>query len=196
MHCEWLESHPPAVQYTGKTELQMIRQTTFRPEQVAPSAWIAPGAVVVGDVTIGEQSSIWYNAVVRGDTTSIRIGPRTNIQDGCVLHADPGFPCELGEGVTVGHLAIVHGAKVEDNVVIGMRAVVMNGAVVGKNSIVGVGAVVTAGTQIPPGSLVLGMPAKVRRSLTEEEVKGNATTAQHYVEAAEAFRANESSTQT
>lgn len=166
----------------------MRRQTSFRPELVHPEAWIAPGAVVIGDVTIGENCSIWYNAVIRGDTTSIRIGAGTNIQDGCVLHADPGFPCEIAEGVTVGHNAIVHGATVGANSVIGMRAVVMNGAVIGENSIVGVGAVVTAGTKIPPGSLVLGMPAKVRRSLSPEEIKGNTTTANHYIEAGREFK--------
>src|SRR3569623_3412681 len=103
---------------------------SFRRELVAADVYIAPGARIVGDVTIGEQSSIWFNAVLRGDTEAIRVGRRTNIQDNCVLHADHGFPCTLGDGVTVGHGAIVHGATIEDNVVVGMNAVVMNGATV------------------------------------------------------------------
>ena len=165
---------------------------TIRPYQgklpeIAKSAYIDPAAIIIGDVKIGEDSSIWPLTVVRGDVNYIRIGARTNVQDGCVLHADPGFPCILGQGVTLGHSAIVHGATVEDNVVIGMRAVVMNGARIGANSIVGVGAVVTAGTLIPPGSLVLGLPAKVRRALTPDEVVGNRRTSDHYVEEAKAF---------
>src|SRR6188768_2160287 len=110
--------------------------------QIDPSAFIAPGAVVLGNVWLGAQSSIWYNAVVRGDTEAIRIGNETNVQDLCCLHADPGFPCTLGDRVTVGHGAIVHGATVEDDVLIGMKAVVMNGAKIGRGSIVAVGAIV------------------------------------------------------
>jgi carbonic anhydrase/acetyltransferase-like protein (isoleucine patch superfamily) len=165
----------------------MTRQIVFRPELVHPTVFVAAGAQILGDVTIEEHASVWFNAVVRGESSAIRIGARTNVQDGCVLHADPGFPCILGQGVTLGHSAIVHGATVEENVVIGMRAVVMNGARIGANSIVGVGAVVTAGTLIPPGSLVLGLPAKVRRALTHEEVVGNRRTSDHYVEEAKAF---------
>jgi carbonic anhydrase/acetyltransferase-like protein (isoleucine patch superfamily) len=165
----------------------MTRQIVFRPELVHPTVFLAAGAQILGDVTIEEHASVWFNAVIRGESSAIRVGPRTNVQDGCVLHADPGFPCILGQGVTLGHSAIVHGATVEENVVIGMRAVVMNGARIGANSIVGVGAVVTAGTLIPPGSLVLGLPAKVRRSLTPDEVVGNRRTSDHYVEEAKAF---------
>lgn len=166
----------------------MQLQTQHRPEQIHPSVFLAAGVVVLGDVTIGEDSSVWFNAVIRGDTTPIRIGKNCNIQDGCVLHADPGFPCMLGDGVTLGHTAIVHGAQVGDNVVIGMRSVVMNGASIGANSIIGVGAVVTAGTHIPAGSLVLGLPAKVRRPLSEAEIAGNRSTADHYVHAARHYR--------
>src|SRR5580693_4230045 len=115
----------------------MSRNTTFRPEQIHPTVFLAPGSVVVGDVTIGEQSSVWFQAVIRGDTEAIRIGRRSNVQDGAVLHADPGFPCSLGDGVTVGHRAIVHGATVADNVTIGMGAIVLNGAKIGADSIVG-----------------------------------------------------------
>ncbi len=160
----------------------------FRAELVHSSVWIAQGAIVVGDVTIGEDSSIWFQAVLRGDTDPIRIGRRTNIQDGCVLHADPGFPCILGDGVTLGHRAIVHGAVVEDNAVIGMGAIVMNGARIGAGAIVGVGAVVTEGTLVPPGSLVLGLPGKVRRELTPDELERNRRTADSYVERARQYR--------
>ena len=166
----------------------MALRNRFRPELVHPSVYLAPGAVVRGDVTIEEGSSVWFNAVIRGDTTEIRIGPRCNIQDGCVLHADPGFPCTLDAGVTLGHGAIVHGATVGANVVIGMRAVVMNGARIGENSLVGVGAVVTEGTDIPPGSLVLGLPAKVVRTLSDDEIDHNRQTADHYVAAASDYR--------
>jgi carbonic anhydrase/acetyltransferase-like protein (isoleucine patch superfamily) len=160
----------------------------YRPNQVDPSVFVAAGAVVVGDVTIGAESSVWFNAVLRGDTEPIRIGRRTNIQDLCMVHADPGFPCVIGDGVTVGHAAIVHGATVGDNVTIGMHAVVMNGAVIGPDSIVGVGAVVTEGTQVPAGSLVLGLPGKVKRPTTPEEIDHNRHAAAHYVENARRFR--------
>ncbi len=163
-------------------------QIIFRPELVHPSAWIAAGAVVVGDVSIGEDSSIWFNAVLRGDTDPIRIGRCTNIQDGCILHADPGFPCTIGDGVTVGHGAIVHGATVENDVLIGMRAVVMNGARIGSGSIIGTGAVVTEGTQIPASSLVLGLPGKVARQTTNEEISRIHSTADRYMIRAASYR--------
>jgi carbonic anhydrase/acetyltransferase-like protein (isoleucine patch superfamily) len=155
---------------------------TFRPELLHPSVYLAAGVRIAGDVAIGADSSVWFNAVLRGDCEALRIGPRTNIQDNCVLHADPGFPCALGTGVTVGHGAIVHGARVGDNVVIGMNSVVMNGAEVGENSIVAVGAVVTEGTIIPPGSLAMGIPARVKRPLTDAEIERNRRSAEHYVD--------------
>lgn len=159
----------------------------FRPELVHPSAFIARGAVVIGDVTLAEEASVWFNAVLRGDCAPIRVGRGTNIQDGAVLHADPGFDCILGDGVTVGHLALIHGAVVEDNVVIGMHSVIQNGARVGRDSLVAVGAVVTEGMQIPPGSLVMGLPAKIKRPLTPEEIERNRLSAAHYVENAKLF---------
>jgi len=159
----------------------------FRPQQIHPSVYLAAGARIAGDVTIGEESSVWFNAVMRGDCAAIRIGRRTNIQDNCVLHADPGVPCVIGDGVTVGHAAVVHGAEISDNVVIGMHAVVMNRAKVGENSIIGVGAVVTEGVEIPPGSLVMGLPGKVRRPLMEAEIEGIRLSALHYVENARAY---------
>lgn len=168
-------------------EFQVSRILAFRPELVHATVFIAPGVQVLGDVTIGEDSSLWFNAVVRGDTEAVRIGKGTNVQDQCVLHSDPGFPCVLGDNVTVAHAAIVHGAAVENNVMIGMRAVIMNGARIGTNSIIGVGAVVTAGTQVPPRSLVLGIPAKVRRRLEENEDEVILRTARHYVDEAREF---------
>jgi carbonic anhydrase/acetyltransferase-like protein (isoleucine patch superfamily) len=159
----------------------------FRAEQVHPSAFIAEGAVVVGDVTIGEDSSVWFNVVMRGDVDAIRIGDRTNVQDGTVLHADEGLPCEIGNDVTIGHNAIVHGCTIEDNVLIGMGSVVMNGAVIGSGSIVGVGAVVTEGTIVPPKSLVLGLPAKVIREVSEKDVERIKHAAAHYVENARRY---------
>ncbi len=156
--------------------------------QIDCKAWVAPGAVVIGRVTLAAEASVWFNAVIRGDADEIFIGVRTNIQDGCVLHADPGFPCRLGANVTVGHNAIVHGATVEDRCLIGMSAVVMNGAVIGGGSIVGVGAVVTEGTIIPPRSLALGIPAKVVRATNEEDAARIDHAAQAYVDKLAQYR--------
>ena len=142
----------------------------FRTEQIHESVYLAEGVRIAGDVTIGEESSIWFNAVIRGDCAAIRIGRRTNVQDNAVIHADPGFPCTIGDGATIGHTAIVHGAEIGDNVVVGMHSVVMNGARIGANSIIGVGAVVTEGVEVPPGSLVMGLPGKIKRALTEPEI--------------------------
>ena len=164
------------------------KNTRYRPELVDSSAFIAPGAVVLGDVTVGRESSIWFNAVVRGDAEAIRIGSQTNVQDNCVLHADPGRICTLGDRVTVGHGAIVHGALVEDDVMIGMRAVVMNGARIGRGSIVAVGAIVTEGTDIPPGSIAMGQPAVVKRAAQDRDLARIQHAAEHYVAAAKIYR--------
>ncbi len=131
--------------------------------RIHPQAFIAPGAYVVGEVEVGEGASIWFAAVVRGDLERVVIGPGSNVQDGAVLHADPGFPCLIGPSVTVGHRAIVHGAVVEEGALIGMGAIVLNGARIGKNAVVGAGAVVTAGMEVPEGMLALGVPARVVR---------------------------------
>lgn len=165
------------------------QNTRHRPELVDPTAYIATGAVVLGEVTIGPESSVWFGAVIRGDTAAIRIGASTNVQDGCILHADEGFPCTLGDRVTLGHAAIVHGATVEDDCLIGMKAVVMNGARIGRGSIVAVGSIVTEGTVIPPGSVAMGQPAKVRREATDRDRERIAHAAGHYVEAGRVFRA-------
>lgn len=162
--------------------------TTFRPHQIHPSAWIAPGAVIVGDVTLGEECGVWFHASLRADTEAILIGPRTNIQEGSIFHADPGFPAVVGADVTIGHGAVVHGARIGDRVVIGMRAVLLNGAVIGAQSLVGAGALVTEGKVFPPGVLILGSPAKVVRELTAEEIERNRRAAAIYVQRAQAFR--------
>jgi carbonic anhydrase/acetyltransferase-like protein (isoleucine patch superfamily) len=166
----------------------MTLQTQFRPDLVASSAYIAPGATILGDVTVGEESSVWFGAVIRGDCEAIRIGKRTNVQDLCLLHADPGYPCTLGDGVTLGHGAIVHGATVEDDVLIGMRAVVMNGAKIGRGSIVAVGAVVMEGMDVPPGSIVVGQPAKVKAAAQERHLALIHHAAEHYVQAAKSYK--------
>ena len=136
---------------------------------VGTSVYIAQGAVVVGDVTIGDHSSVWYNAVLRGDINRIVIGHHTNIQDNAVLHLADDLACELGNYVTVGHSAIVHACQIRDEVLIGMGATVLDGAEVGSQSLIGAGALITQGTRIPPGSLVFGSPAKVVRELGPEE---------------------------
>jgi carbonic anhydrase/acetyltransferase-like protein (isoleucine patch superfamily) len=132
------------------------------------SVFRAPGSVVVGDVEIGPESSVWSNVVIRADVSPVRIGARTNIQDGSILHADPGFPCIIGDDVTVGHKAIVHGAKVGNGALIGMGAILLNGSEIGEEAIVAAGAVVTEGTIVAPGTLVAGIPAKEKRQLDDD----------------------------
>ena len=152
------------------------------PELIDESVFIAPGAVILGDVRIGAQSSVWYNAVLRGDTDTISIGPRTNVQDGAVIHVDAGMPCSIGAGVTIGHRAVVHGALVEDDVLIGIGAIVLSGARIGHDCIIGAGSLVTGHSVIPPRSMVLGVPGRVVRSLTDEEVQSIRAAAEHYVQ--------------
>jgi carbonic anhydrase/acetyltransferase-like protein (isoleucine patch superfamily) len=161
--------------------------TRFRPELIADDVFLARGAVVTGDVTIGAGSSVWFNAVIRGDTEPVTIGAKSNIQDGAILHADPGFPCRIGDEVSVGHAAIVHGATIEARVIVGMHATVLNGAVVGENSIIGAGTLVKEGMNVPPGSLVVGVPGRVIRPTTEIDLQMIALTAHHYVESAVAY---------
>lgn len=139
---------------------------------IADGAWIAPNATIAGDVSIAERCSVFYGAVLRAEFDSITIGAGSNVQDNAVFHCDRGFPVVIGEGVTIGHAAVVHGATVEDHALIGMNATVMNGAVIGSETLVAGGAVVPEGMRIPPRSLVAGVPAKVRRPLTDAEVAG------------------------
>lgn len=149
---------------------------------VHPSVFVAHNAEVAGQVTIGEGSSVWFSATVRGDIAPIEIGKHSNIQDGAVVHCDTGIPCVIGDGVTVGHGAIIHSASIGDNTVVGMGAIVLNKAVIGADSIVGAGSLVTGGKEFPPRSMILGSPAKVTRELTDEEVERNRANALHYVE--------------
>lgn len=143
--------------------------------------WVAPDAAVIGRVRIAPGVSIWFNVVIRGDVEDIHIGPDSNIQDGSVLHADPGQPLMIGRGVTIGHLAMVHGCTIGDNSLIGIGAVVLNGAVIGRDSLVGARALVTEGKQFPDGVLILGAPAKVVRDLTAEEIANNRRIAENYL---------------
>jgi len=161
--------------------------TSYPHDQIHPTCWIAPGAVVVGDVTLEELTSVWFNASLRADDTPIIIRARSNIQENCVFHADPGFPAEVGEGCTIGHAAVIHGAKVGENCTIGMRAVLMNGVIVGENSIVGAGSLLTQGKVYPPNSLILGAPAKVIREVTEDEIAFNRYSSDTYVNRSRAF---------
>ena len=156
--------------------------------QVAESAWVAPGAYVIGDVHLGKESSVWYGAVVRGDTEPIRIGARTNVQDGCVLHTDPGFPAVVGEGCVVGHNAVVHGCEIGDDCLVGMGATILNGAKIGEGSIVAAGAVVPEGREFPPGSLIVGIPAKRVADVNEEQAADIERGAGAYVERAASHR--------
>jgi carbonic anhydrase/acetyltransferase-like protein (isoleucine patch superfamily) len=154
-----------------------IAELDFGKPRIDDEAFVAPTAVVVGAVTMGPRSSIWYGAVARADADQIEIGEGSNVQDGCTLHSDPGFPLVLGRNVTVGHRVVLHGAQVDDEVLIGMGSVVMNGARIGTGSIVAAGAVVTQGTQVPPRSVVAGIPAKVVRQATDDDqlhIRGNA----------------------
>ena len=148
---------------------------------VAGTAWTAPTAVLVGDVALAEGASVWYGAVLRSEGEPIRIGEGSNVQDGCVVHVDPGSPATLGRAVSVGHRAVLHGCTVEDEVLVGMSATVLNGARIGAGSMVAAGAVVLQDAQIPPGSLVAGVPAKVRRPLTEQEQEVIRLQAAYYV---------------
>ena len=153
------------------------------------SVFIAKGTVIVGDVDIGNDSSIWYNTVIRGDMGPIRIGDRTNIQDLTMVHVDTGKPCTIGSRVSIGHRAILHGCVVGDDCLIGMGAILLNGVHVGDGSIIGAGAVVTEGREIPPGSLVLGLPAKVVRPVGDDLRKKIESTWRHYLKEASNHRA-------
>ena len=146
---------------------------------------VAPGAHIIGDVTFGEGCSVWYNAVVRGDESPIRVGDFTNIQDNAVIHVDAWHSATLGNGVTVGHGAVVHGATVGDNTVIGMGACVLNGAQIGRNCIVGAGAVVPENKRIKDGTIVYGNPMKKLREMTDEDIEANAYNARNYVQLAQ-----------
>ena len=160
-----------------------------RTPDVHPTAFIAPGAVVIGDVTLGEESSVWYNTVIRGDINEIKIGAHSNIQDGSVVHLADDYGAYVGEYVTVGHKALIHACSIDDEVLVGMGAIILDGAEIGARSIIGAGALVTKGKVIPPGSLVMGAPAKVVRTLDQTEQLAIKAWAEKYVEVAKKHKA-------
>jgi carbonic anhydrase/acetyltransferase-like protein (isoleucine patch superfamily) len=166
----------------------MIRTFQGMKPTIPKSCFIEETGVVIGDVVMGEECSVWFHAVVRGDVHSIRIGNRTNVQDLCMLHVTHDtHPLVIGNDVTIGHNVILHGCTIKDRVLIGMGAVIMDGAVIGENSVVGAGALVTEGTIVPPKSLILGSPAKVKRTVTEQELVWIKESADNYVDYARQY---------
>ena len=165
-----------------------IYQLDEHAPRLADTAWVADSAQVIGNVELGAGASVWFGAILRGDTELLRIGKGSNVQDGSVIHADPGFPATLGDHVSVGHQAMLHGCSVGDGSLIGIQAVVLNGAKIGRYCLVGAGALVTEGKEFPDGSLILGSPAKVARQLTPEQIEGLEHAAAHYVRNAQRFR--------
>lgn len=157
--------------------------------QVAPDAWIAESARVIGRVGIGAGASVWFGAIVRADNEPMAIGAGSNVQEGAVLHSDPGHPLTIGENVTVGHQVTLHGCTVGDGSLIGIGAVVLNGATIGRDCLVGAGALVTEGKVFPDGSLIVGSPAVARRALTPEQIEGLRQSARHYQANARRFAA-------
>ncbi|MEW2221786.1 gamma carbonic anhydrase family protein [Streptomyces sp. NPDC006990] len=170
------------------TEYGLIVTVGGHGPRLDPTAFNAPTSVIAGDVTLAAGSSVWYGAVLRADAAPIVLGEGSNVQDNCTVHGDPGFPVEVGARVTVGHNAVLHGCTVEDDVLIGMGATVLNGARIGAGSLVAAQALVPQGTVVPPGSLVAGVPGKVRRELTDEEFEGVRLNALGYVDLAEQHR--------
>lgn len=160
---------PLSPPHTGDNPMALYQLDDHAP-QVHPEAYVVDNASVIGRVSLGAHVGVWFNAVIRGDNEAITVGDGSNVQDGAVLHADPGFPLVIGRGVTVGHQAMVHGCTIGDGSLIGIQAVVMNGAVLGKECLVGAGAVVTEGKTFPDRSLILGSPAKAVRQLSDEHV--------------------------
>lgn len=150
--------------------------------------WIAPDAQVVGNIRINSGVSIWFGAALRGDNEPITVGQGTNLQEHVVVHTDPGFPCEIGKNCTIGHKAMLHGCTIGQNTLVGMGATILNGAVIGSNCLIGAGALVPEGKEIPNGSLVIGMPGKVMRSLTDVQIEGLRASAKHYQARMRLFR--------
>ena len=167
---------------TTDTNATILRLTGIDGPVIADTAFVAPGARIIGNVTLGARSSVWYNAVLRGDSASIELGEGSNIQDGVAVHVDASSPVVIGKGVSVGHNAVVHGCTIGDTVLVGMGAVVLSGAVIGDECLIAGGAVVLSGAVIPPRSLVAGVPGKVRRELTDDEIDGIRKNAEIYLE--------------
>ena len=171
---------------SGGSGAQVVGYRGTTPD-IASDAWVAPGAAVIGAARLRAGSSVWYGAVIRADGDRIELGEDSNLQDGAVVHADPGFPVRIGSGVTIGHRVVLHGCTIEDGCLIGMGAVLLNGTHIGRGSLVAAGAVLLEGTVVPPGSLVAGVPGKVRRELTGEEADSIAANARGYVERAREY---------
>ena len=167
--------------------MSLYQLENMRP-QIAASAWVADSAQLIGNVHLGERASVWFQAVLRGDNEPIVLGEGCNVQDGCVLHTDPGMPLTLGKWVTVGHKAILHGCTVGDESLIGMGAVVLNGAVIGKHCLVGAGALVTEGKVFPDGSLIVGSPARVVRQLSPQQMQALRQSAERYIANAQRYQ--------
>lgn len=166
---------------------QVITWKNKKPD-LGPHVLLASGARVIGDVVAGDETNIWFNVVIRGDVNTIRIGFRTNIQDNSVIHVSRGNgPTTIGNDVTIGHSAVIHACTIEDNCLIGMGAVILDGVIIRKNSLVAAGSVVTPGKNFPPGSMIMGSPAKAVRNLTSDEIKSLEASADHYVELARTY---------
>ncbi|MEZ0051638.1 carbonic anhydrase/acetyltransferase-like protein (isoleucine patch superfamily) [Mycobacterium sp. MAA66] len=158
----------------------LIRPIQGNAPQLHDESWVAPNAAVLGRVTLAARASVWYGVTLRAEFEPIEIGEGSNIQDGCTVHVDPGFPAKIGAGVSVGHNAVLHGCTVEDGALIGMGAIVLNGARIGEGSLVAAGTVVPQGFVVPPRSMIAGVPGKIRRELTDDEVNHNRINAQVY----------------
>ena len=156
--------------------------------EINADSWVAPNAIIIGKVKLEKNSSIWFNAVLRGDIEKIVIGENSNIQDGSVLHTDPGCPLTVGKGVTVGHMVMLHGCEISDDTLIGIGSTILNKAKIGKNCIIGANTLVTENKVIPDNSLVLGSPGKVIRKVTDDEIKVICENAKHYVENSKRYK--------
>jgi len=156
--------------------------------EISADSWVAPNAIIIGKVKLEKNSSIWFNAVLRGDIEKIVIGENSNIQDGSVLHTDPGYPLTVGKGVTVGHMVMLHGCEISDDTLIGIGSTILNKAKIGKNCIIGANTLVTENKVIPDNSLVLGSPGKVIRKVTDDEIKVICENAKHYVENSKRYK--------
>jgi len=155
--------------------------------EIAPSAYVTDSANVIGKAKIEASASIWFNVTIRGDNELITVGENSNVQEGCVLHTDPGYPLTIGKNVTVGHQAMLHGCTIGDGSLIGIQSVILNGAKIGKNCLVGAGALITEGKEFPDNSLILGTPAKVVRTLTEADIAGMHRNTANYVKRGQLF---------
>jgi len=156
--------------------------------EISADSWVAPNAIIIGKVKLEKNSSIWFNAVLRGDIEKIVIGENSNIQDGSVLHTDPGYPLTVGKGVTVGHMVMLHGCEISDDTLIGIGSIILNKAKIGKNCIIGANTLVTENKVIPDNSFVLGSPGKVIRKVTDDEIKAICENAKHYVENSKRYK--------